>query len=75
MSEWISVDDRLPELGVEVLVYKPASKWGKIQFDTWDEQHEAPLSWSSATIPTGFGWNDTDDFYDITHWMPLPPPP
>jgi hypothetical protein len=37
-------------------------------------QREAPVSWSSATIETGLGWDDSD-YDDITHWMPLPLPP
>ena len=69
---WVGVDERMPELDVEVLVYKPASKYGQIQFDTWSMQHEAPLSFSSATIPIGFGWDNEDDFLAITHWHALP---
>ena len=43
--------------------------------DTWGEQHEAPVSWSSATIPVGMGWDSDTDWECITHWMPLPAAP
>lgn len=75
VPRWISVEDQMPELGVEVLVFKPGHRWGEVQFDTWNDQHEAPLSFSSATIPIGPGWDNEDDFYAITHWMPIPAAP
>jgi hypothetical protein len=67
---WISVQDRLPTVGEQVLVYVPNSQYGKVQIDTWDMQREAPVSFSSATIEIGHGW-DNHEFEDITHWMPL----
>jgi hypothetical protein len=73
---WISVEERLPESGTECLVWGRAG-WEKepsIKMDRWDEQHEAPLSFSSVTIPVGQGWDAHDDD-SVTHWMPLPQPP
>ena len=77
MVQWVSVQERMPPIGVEVLVYSKSPRWHAphISFDIWDEQHEAPVSFSSATIPVGLGWNDHDDFESVTHWMPLPAPP
>lgn len=77
VEEWIAVGDRLPDVGVECLVWskQPWQKEFSIKFDTWQEQHEAPLEWSSATIPIGLGWDDHDDFESVTHWQPLPEPP
>lgn len=75
VPRWISVEDQMPELGVEVLVFKPGNQWGEVQFDTWDEQHEAPVSFSSQTVPIGPGWDNEDDFYAITHWMLKPAAP
>lgn len=67
---WISVEDRLPPVGEQVLVYVPNSQYEKVQIDTWDMQREAPVSFSSETIEIGHGWDD-HEFEDITHWMPL----
>ena len=59
MGEWISVKDRLPDDPTEYIVMI-----------------------SGATIPTtllfnGVEWYDfrEDEFYPVTHWMPLPLPP
>jgi hypothetical protein len=72
LPAWISVEDRMPEPDTECLVYG-GSSWAKepyVRIDTWSMQREAPVSWSSATIETGLGWDDSD-YDDITHWMPL----
>ena len=67
MSEWISVNDRLPENYIPVIVY--CQNFGGIIF--YDGQH----------IDDGelVGWeSDGDCGYptlDVTHWMPLPEPP
>jgi hypothetical protein len=76
MSEWISVADRLPEPGTECLVFGPHwfSEEPCIRMDCWDEQHEAPVGFSSQTVPIGLGWCDSS-FEEVTHWMPLPTPP
>lgn len=73
---WIPCDERMPEVGTDCLVWCTALGEGKhfAKVDRWDEQREAPVSWSSATIPIGPGWDDSD-YEDISHWMPLPPPP
>jgi hypothetical protein len=71
---WISVNERLPEAGVRVLVYVRDFPLLPIQTDEWNEQREAPVEWSSATISVGFGW-DEHEFDEVSHWMPLPDPP
>jgi hypothetical protein len=73
---WIAVDERMPEPGTDCLVWCTALGPGKhfAKVDRWDEQREAPVSWSSATIPVGLGWDDSD-YEDVSHWQPLPPPP
>lgn len=74
MSEWISVEDRLPEVGDRVLVFEETC-FGPFQsIDEWIEYTEMPVEFSSATIVTGHGWADSDP-EEITHWMPLPPNP
>ena len=73
---WISVQDRVPEVGQEVLVYgqSPWEKAPSIKVDLWDEIHEAPVSFSSATVCVGEGWTENESD-DITHWQPLPSAP
>lgn len=64
--EWISVEDRLPEVGQEVLVYRPLAG------ETSD-----PLvvirkfSGLSRVSPQGFE-HRFDCWCHPTHWMPLP---
>jgi hypothetical protein len=75
---WISVDERMPEPDTECLVYGPNNWFDDqpfIAIDTWREQREAPVGFSSATVPIGLGWDDASSDDSYTHWMPLPPPP
>jgi len=63
--QWISVKDRLPEIGEWVLIDGPEVC----------RRIEPP----SAFWKAEYAWNtDHESFYhpeDITHWMPLPEPP
>lgn len=76
---WTSVTDRMPPLDTECLVWARESWRGSDAFgvsvDVWREQHEAPLGFSSATIPIGPGWDEHDNYEEVTHWMPLPAAP
>jgi len=74
LGRWVSVRERLPDSDGPVLVYTPKNAHAKVWIDCWQMQREAPLSWSSATIETGFMW-DGFEFEDVTHWMPLPAAP
>ena len=60
---WISVEDRLPEDNVEVMVNRKDNGfwWGVI-------------SKANGLFFVRFG-NDWMDVSDVTHWMPLPEPP
>ena len=64
VPKWISVDDRLPEPFVSVLVYMP----GEEPFPT---VHEGFISnngiWQSAMFRREPG--------EVTHWQPMPQPP
>ena len=57
--EWISVDDRLPNEGYEVLIY---SEEGRISVEK--RQKGKDYIYSHQT-----------DSGNATHWMPLPEPP
>lgn len=64
MSEWISVEDRLPQEGVKVLTL---DKWGHIR----DRNLQKYWTGDKAYFrPDGM-----EPGRDITHWMPLPEPP
>lgn len=69
VSPWISVDDRLPEVGQSVLCYRPYAV----------NSGDRPVK-----IDKYEGWLNADfegrehGFYSTckpTHWMPLPEPP
>lgn len=64
MSEWISIDDRLPEYGKDCLVW--------CVFKAAMEHNVAFLSDEEGWITTEADWNID---YAVTHWMPLPEPP
>lgn len=68
---WVSVKERLPEPDVDVLVWL---KKGGTVINCWTEIREAPVTWSSATIPVGMCWQDYD-WEEVTHWRDLPAPP
>lgn len=64
--------DGVPPVGSTCLVWvKPSySKEPYYTVDNYGEQHEAPVSWSSATIPIGDGW-DSFDHEDVIAWSLL----
>lgn len=62
--QWISVEDELPELGKEVLVYYK-SRGHKGSF------HVALLGVIGWLVSSQVAKNPSR----ITHWMPLPKPP
>ena len=63
-SEWISVEERLPEKDVRVLVWltEGASSYTRIDTDRRTDTELYGERWAR--------W-----FNDVTHWMPLPEPP
>ena len=61
MSEWIHVNERLPETNERVLVYLKEKVSRYTQIDT------------DRVIAKKAGWVRWGD--EVTHWMPLPEPP
>jgi hypothetical protein len=63
-ARWISVEDRLPEAGVRVLMYRP-------------DADESPAC--DENVRVGFIRKATNGVWDgahrVTHWMPLPAAP
>ena len=72
MSKWISVKDRLPEEGQDVLV------WYHGSYDVAYLQKVKPVKLQPPQFNNVemFEWcfDDFEDV-DVTHWMPLPAPP
>jgi hypothetical protein len=60
MSDWISVDERLPEEDEQVLC------WCKVESDGWSEV---------ASHHNSFFTDSNFEFLEVTHWQPLPDPP
>lgn len=62
MSGWISVKDRLPEIGQRVLVFVPRDELYRVNIDkVYSVERSDPWECFLADA--------------VTHWMPLPPPP
>lgn len=59
MSEWIKVNDRLPENDAVVLCFTD----GTVEIGAWSEADD--LWWDCYH----------DDEIVVTHWIPLPAPP
>lgn len=66
MTEWISVKDRLPNKGQDVLIYRSGFRVDLMNVhmylgeDRWEDE---------------YGYWETTETEGITHWMPLPEPP
>ena len=65
VNQWISVKDRLPEIGKSVLVYYPKWDGDEIQVAKLEDDGMMFDICGEFNIGTGV----------ITHWMPLPKPP
>lgn len=74
---WISVEERLPQVNERVLVLFNGKT---IEFSAYETQDERIAEWLEEEtgplpewIPRGDHWIWGDN--KITHWMPLPEPP
>lgn len=78
MSDWISVNDRLPEEGRAVWLCNP--NHGIVFVGCLCDFGDDGWCWGASNGTTYIKDGrivaecDADD-YDITHWMPLPEPP
>jgi hypothetical protein len=62
---WISVDERMPEETIPVLLFLPDSQDGEITTGYLSVDGDfRDIRWDVEFNP-----------YYVTHWMPLPPPP
>ena len=66
-GEWISVSERLPTEGVDVLVSSPCpnSDTPNIDIASWGSEGKQGTVWREADCGR----------IEPTHWMPLPAPP
>ena len=73
MGEWISVEDRLPDPGVEVLVFE---KWCDTPFIAYLHlEYGWMLNTDFCEVRGDACLDDNITQNDCTHWMPLPEPP
>ena len=74
MSEWISVDDRLPNL----IVLEGGTNSDPVLVTDGDETccaYRYVIRNKSSWSPSGVDSYDCCVGFAVTHWMPLPEPP
>lgn len=73
MSEWISVDDRLPDIGEDVLIHE---RWASVPCIAWITECGIWLANKDFISCDGDCVIETDiEQSEVTHWMPLPDAP
>lgn len=66
---WISVKDRLPDIGTEVNVYTSDGRVTSLcRLCRYEE--DTTFYWDNA-----YGGKNWHDQFVVTHWQPLPKPP
>ena len=79
MSEWISVEKRLPEYGLRILLFYSMDYKFPDKTKTNKLKNEISCGCLSSTNKYGHVWNiDIKKhcyIFNVTHWMPLPEPP
>lgn len=71
VQKWISVEDRLPEDDVDVIVYAVSNNGGYTIAVTFHTHTLYGLNIEGWASP----WQYFTSHYTITHWMPMPEPP
>ena len=61
MSEWIGIEDDMPKIGLEVLV--------------WSWETGRSVAKRDCDFQNSFIGEDNCFIFGVTHWMPLPEPP
>jgi len=77
-DRWISVEERLPERGIKVLVYGVGNIdgfWGDQVIAIAERFLFKFLPSSEGTEEWSSPWRYFHTDYKITHWQPLPEPP
>lgn len=79
MSEWISVNDRLPGFPEVVLVAYHSDSDGERCLDSGVAMLHPDGIWRGAGVSYRMGQDQKYGFSEfvkkVTHWMPLPSPP
>lgn len=85
MSEWISVDDKLPELDVPVWVYLPKRASWRPSMVIGCRSEDSEGNWSWCRCYDDIWYDDREEQwstctaeaedYHPTHWKRLPMPP
>lgn len=70
-QHWISVEERLPEEDVRVLVYAKGKKGNAVTEITYYSSHLYGFNITGWQSPSNYFYQE----HTITHWMPLPEPP
>lgn len=66
---WRKYPDEVPPPDTECVVEVSLDNSTYRAVDVWEQQHEAPLEWSSATVATGMGWSAHG--HDVRRWIPI----
>lgn len=66
---WRKYPDEVPPPGTECLIECRIDNSTHRAVDVWEQQHETPVEWSSATVATGMGWSAYGDA--VLRWIPL----
>ena len=72
MSEWISVDDRLPNKDEEVIIHTMTGEVMSAFFKEWTHVRTGKMMQAFQDYDCKlFTWW----LWEVTHWQPLPEPP
>ena len=69
MNEWVNVNDRLPPIDTEVLVFSHGNM--SVCSLIRPDEETADIVWEDAY---GY-WDDDEGVSAVSHWMFLPEPP
>ena len=79
---WIPVSEKLPEIGQTVLNYRVggANRHADVEFAVREKKYgtrreDNIWEWITCGNQAGRYWGLSVDGSEVTHWMPLPPPP